>query len=189
LLIGGLGVVAPELIRIVLTPKWLPMLTPFRLMLVFALLDPIAVGLSGLLVATGRPERVFRPRLAQLAVLVVGLITLGRAFGTNGVALSVDLMVLVGVALLFREARRLVDVSLLTLWAPPLLAMAGGLGAIGLLLSLPQAPTSDWGMLAAKTSAYGSAFMLLTLLVERQRLMQLLSYARAGRAGPRGAAS
>lgn len=184
LLMGGLGVAAPELIRLVLTEKWMPMLTPFRLLLVFSLLDPLAMGLSGLLMSTGRPERVFLPRLVQVLVLVLGLLTLGRAYGTSGVALSVDLMALAGVALLFREARRIVDVSLLALWGPPLAAMAAGLLAVALLLRLPPPPGADLGMLAAKSAAFGLVFVAVLLVVERRRLRLLLDYARALRSGP-----
>jgi O-antigen/teichoic acid export membrane protein len=178
LLIGALGIVAPEMIRIVLTDKWLPMLLPFRLMLVFALLDPLAVGLSGLLVAVGRPERVFMPRLAQLTVLVLGLVTLGSALGTTGVALSVDLMVLVGIVLLFRETRRVVDVSLVALWGPPIAALALGLAAITLMLRSPIAPTLDWTMLIAKLTVFVAVFLLTSVLVERQRVAQLYVFAR-----------
>jgi PST family polysaccharide transporter len=130
-LVGGLLIlVAPEFIRIFLGDKWLPMLDAFRLMLVFALLDPLRMTISRLFVAVGRPELIVQSRLLQLGILLLGLFIWGQTLGIAGVALVVDVTLLVGLTMLFWMARSYVDYSLRRLFLVPFLALA-----IGLLLS------------------------------------------------------
>ncbi len=127
ILAGILVLTAPELITIVLGDKWLPMLEAFRLMLIYALFDPLKSNLGSLFLAVGRPATIVRVRLVQLAVLLAGLYILGSRFGIAGVALAVDGMLIVGIVLFFYQAREWVDFSLRTLFLVPLVALLGGL--------------------------------------------------------------
>ena len=178
-LLGGLLVlVAPEFTRLALGERWLPMVPAFRLMAVFTLLDPIRVTVSSLFVAVGRPEQVVRVRLVQLAVMVVGLFTLGSRWGITGVALVVDGVLLIGLVWLLGRARRHVDFSARRLFGAPLLALAVGAAAAlgGLWLACRAAPGTcgnDWLSGGLKGVAYVAVFLALLLALEGRTLRDM----------------
>lgn len=174
LLAGALALVAPEFIRLGLGSRWLPMLTPFRLMLVFALLDPIKVTVAHLFVAVGRPEEVVRARLVQLVVLIVALFLLGLPWGLNGVALAVDAMLVTGIGLLLWRAREHVDVSLRGLFLTPTLALMAGLALTLGVMAVPGVPGSDWRTGAVKLVVFTLAYLGVLIALEREQGWALL---------------
>ena len=125
--VGVLTLVAPEFIRILLGERWMPMLMSFRLMLPFTLFDPMKKTMSNLFIAVGKPGVMIKIRAIQLAIMVAGLFVLGNRFDIEGVALAVDVMMLVGVVLILREAKKYVDLSIRSLFGIPTLALAAGL--------------------------------------------------------------
>jgi O-antigen/teichoic acid export membrane protein len=174
-LAGLLALTAPEFIRLLLGEKWLPMLDAFRLMLLFTLLDPIKITVSNLFIAVGKPEKVVRARLIQLAVLLIGLFTLGPALGIAGVALAVNLMLLVGIALLLWQARTHVDFSIRRLFAVPMLALVLGMAAAHAAITIPGILGSDWRTGAVKTVVFCALYAGIMLLLERDQISMLLS--------------
>ncbi|MCB0253178.1 MAG: oligosaccharide flippase family protein [Anaerolineae bacterium] len=171
---GVLALIAPELVMILLGEKWLPMLQAFRLMLVFTLLDPIKLTVGNLFVAVGQPELLIRTRLVQLAVLVIGLYTLGFRLGITGVALVVDVMLIVGMVVLFHQARVHVDYSLRQLFAVPTLALILGLaaGAGAMLLAGNQA-TANLLMAVLKGGAFSVVFVAVLWIFEHRQLTSM----------------
>lgn len=178
-LMGGLLVViAPEFVRLALGEKWLPMVTAFQLMAIFTLLDPIRVTVSQVFVAVGQPERIIRVRLIQLVTLVAGLFVFGRPLGIVGVALVVNIVLLVGLVPLLRGAREHVDYSARQLFAVPTLALivaalaaAGGAWAVCLRLSCPN----DWLTAFMKGGLFLLTFSGLLLLMERREVLEMTS--------------
>ena len=169
LLAGGLALVAPEFIQLLLGEKWLPMLDTFRLMLLFTMLDPIRESTANLFIAVGKPEIIVQTRLIQLGVLVIGLLTLTPLLAIQGVALAVVAMLFVGIAHMLRLAAQEIDYSLREIFLVPGLALTGGLLA-GYLLIPALALSSVAGLFLAKglifTLVYGSIWILL----ERDKL-------------------
>ncbi|MCB0243409.1 MAG: oligosaccharide flippase family protein [Anaerolineae bacterium] len=172
-LAGLLALIAPELIAILLGDKWLPMLQAFRLMLVYTLLDPIKMTVADLFVAVGRPELVFRVRLLQLGVMVVGLFALGTRFNIAGVALAVDTMVVVGITVLLWQAREYVDFSARRLFAVPMLALVLGLAAGAGVVALLTTP-APWLSATLKTVLFVLAYGGVLALLERQTLTAMV---------------
>lgn len=170
---GALALVAPELIRILLTAKWLTMLDAFRLMLVFTLLDPIKLSLAQVFLAVGRPERVAYTRLAQLVALLVGLYVLGPRLGIAGVALAVDVMLAVGIVLLLVQARAYVDFSWRRLFGAPTLALVVGMGLGRLAIGLPGVNESDWVRGAVKIGVFSAVYVGIWWALERRDLSAL----------------
>ncbi len=185
LFVGALTLVSPEFVRLALDPKWLPMIQPFRLMLVYALIDPIRVLLAGLLTATGHPGKVLVAHAVQLAVLVACLPTLGIAYGIEGVAVGVNLMTVAGIGVLFYAARGMLDFSPRALWLAPTLALAAGLGAgaaAGMLATdavaaWPSPTRVDAAVGALKLVGFGTGYAAVLLLLERRRMLRLLRLA------------
>jgi O-antigen/teichoic acid export membrane protein len=165
--------VAPEFIRLAIGVKWLPMLEAFRLMLVYTLFDPVKSMVGSLISQCGAPERVIRARTIQLIVMFIGLFALGPRLGIAGVALAVDIMLVLGVFLLYAEARRFVDFSLKRFYAIPALALGMGIAAVYVALALPGVTSSDWLSSAVKVLVFSSVYVGILLLLEREQLFQI----------------
>lgn len=183
-LAGLLALLAPEFITLVLGAKWLPMLDAFRLMLVYTLLDPIKVTIAGVLTTSGAPEKVVRTRVIQLAVLIAGLIILGPRLGITGVALAVDLMLVVGIVLLLWEARAYVDFSVRKLFGVPTAALIVALIAARLAIRLPGIPGSDWIMGGIKGGVFVLVYGGLLATLERKNIPRFLALLRHLRSTP-----
>ncbi len=177
--VGGLlALVAPEFIRLALGEKWLPMLDAFRLMLVYTLLDPIKITVANVLSTSGAPQKVVGARAVQVAVLVAGLVVLGSQLGISGVALAVDAMLVVGMAVLFWQARVYVDYSLRRLFLVPGLAMASGIGLALAAVSTPSLQVSDWFTGTVKAAVFSLIYLGIVLLMERREIPRYLSLLR-----------
>ena len=174
-LAGLLALVAPEFIRLALTAKWLPMLAAFRWMLIYTLLDPLNVTLQNLFTAVGVPEKVARIHGLQLAILVVGLVGLGPVYGISGVAIAVDAMLVIGIVLLFWQARRYVDFSPRTLLLAPGLAVLTGLIGSMAAMALPRSTGSDWLTGGVKTLVFSVLYLGVLVLIERDQLLGMLA--------------
>jgi O-antigen/teichoic acid export membrane protein len=170
-LAGLLALIAPEFIMILLGEKWLPMLQAFRLMLIFTLLDPIKMTVSDLFIAVGRPDKVVRVRLVQLAILVVGLFALGPRWGIAGVALAVNAMLVVGLGVLLWQARQYVDFSIRGMFAVPGGVLASALVITAAALSLVQPMlVSPWWSATVKIVLFSTCYLVLLVLLERTLL-------------------
>lgn len=174
-LAGLIALLAPEFIRLMLGERWLPMLAAFRLMLVFTLLDPIKITVAELFIAVGRPDQVLKARIVQLAVLVAGLLLLGSLLGIAGVALAVDVMLVVGVAILLWQARTYVDFSLGVLFVVPSLALLLGLVLSLVASALPGIEGSDWRTGVVKVIVFSAVYGAVVLALERRQLSEILS--------------
>lgn len=174
-LAGLLALIAPEFIRLLLGAKWLPMLEAFRLMLIFTLLDPIKLTVGNLFIAVGRPEQVLQARTIQLVVLLVGLFALGWSLGIVGVALAMDIMLVVGIATLFRRARGYVDFSLRALFGIPTLALLLALIPAHIASTVPLVSGSDWYTLLIKTAIFASIYGTVIVAMEGSQLKESIS--------------
>jgi O-antigen/teichoic acid export membrane protein len=145
----------------------MPMLDAFRLMIVYTLFDPLKTSLSALFVAVGRPNQVTFARLVQFSVLIVGLFSLGSLFGINGVALAVDIMLVVGIALLLWRARIYVDYSITKLLGMPLLGVVGGI-ILAVLAKNSVSVESDWIIGGVKVTVFSVVYIGTLILLERE---------------------
>jgi len=173
---GLLALIAPEFIRIVLGDKWVPMLDAYRLMLVFTLLDPLKNTVANLFNAVGKPEQVTFARLAQLPVLVIGLSLLGPRLGITGVALAVDAMLLVGMGILFWQARKHVDFSLVQLFGTPAAALIIGMVISRGLLAIPGVLGSDWRTGSVKTVGFVVIYVAILYTLERKQTTKMAKW-------------
>lgn len=176
LLAGLLALIAPEFIRILLGERWMPMLNVFRLMLIFTLFDPIKATVGDLFIAVGKPEMVVRARMIQLGIMVAGLFAFGLWLDIAGVALAVDVMLVVGIALLLWQARDYVDFSISGLLGPPFLALAIAVAAATITSNLPAVHGSDWLTGIIKLSVFTICYSLIIFILERKKLMEITSY-------------
>ncbi|MCP4535628.1 MAG: oligosaccharide flippase family protein [Chloroflexi bacterium] len=174
-LAGLLGLVAPEFIHLLLGEKWLPMLSVFRLMLVFTLLDPIKSTVARLFVAVGKPEQVVKARFIQLLVLLGGLYFLGPWLGITGVALAVDLMLVVGITILVWQAQTYIEFSIRRLFAVPVLALVLSMVAARASIAIPGIAGNFWRTGSVKGVVFCILYVVVILLLDRSQIPMLLS--------------
>ena len=175
---GLLALIAPEFIHLVIGAQWLPMLAAFRLMLLFTLLDPLRFTLASLFIAIGKPEKLFWILLIQLGVLFLGLFIFGNLWGISGVAIAVNFMILIGIMIMFWQARSYVQFSILRLFGSPLLALISGLLIAYLVIFIVGDNNSYWVTGLSKTLAFGVTYTVLILLFEYKEIPTLINYAR-----------
>lgn len=182
---GLLFLIAPEFVTVLLGDKWLPMVTPFRLLLIYALFDPVRATMSGLFAAAGHPEQLVWSRVAQLATLLAGLWLLGRLYGINGVAIAVDAMLIVGLVIQTVQAKAHVDFSVAQLFGVPAIALAAGM-TLALLLAWQLCPpptasaycANPWISALLKSLAFAGPFIAVSMVLEGNEVAQLWRSAR-----------
>ena len=172
LMAGLLALVAPELIAIVIGERWLPMMDAFRLMLVFTLFDPMKQTISNLFLGIGKPRVVFQARILQLTLMVIGLFALGFSLGIAGVALVVDVMLVVGIAFLLWRTKQHVDYSLPSLLLVPTAALIAGLVIANAVIGL-VAPESLWVSGAIKSLCFCGIYTIVLFVFEREKFVQI----------------
>ncbi|MCP4422153.1 MAG: oligosaccharide flippase family protein, partial [Chloroflexi bacterium] len=164
--------VAPEFIRLFLGEKWLPMMVPFQLMLVYTLLDPLLLMWAQLVTAVGEPELLTRISFWQLLFFIPALLIGGNLWGINGVAVAANLMLIVGAILLLPRLRHYVDFSIRKMAGIPFLAILLALG-IGVLLLPSLTQLSDVMTFFAKLAIVTFIYGAILYLFERQELLQM----------------
>lgn len=176
---GILWLVAPEFIRIFIGSKWMPMLNTFRLMIVFTMLDPIKLTLGNLLVyAVGKPELVLRVRFIQLFIMIVGIFTLGSAYGIEGVAVAVDLMLFIGIAFFLIILRRYVDYSIVSLFIVPGIIFGISIGLARLAINLPFIPRNDITTGGVKIFVFLIFYTFFIFIFEKKEWLMLRDFVR-----------
>ncbi len=178
LMAGLLALIAPEFIYLVIGRQWLPMLDAFRLMLLFTLLDPIRGTLANLFIAVGKPEKVLWARLAQLAVLIAGLFIFGNLWGISGVAIAVNVMILIGIIILLWQSRSYVEFSIVRLFGAPAIALGVGLVLARLAIEVPGVLGSYWRTGGVKAIVFSLVYMSIIFAFERKELPILINYAK-----------
>ena len=174
LMAGLLAVSAPEMLPLILGEKWSQMVSTFQLMLVFTLLDPLKISISSATTfAAGRPELVALARGSQLIVLVIGLYILGDRWGIDGVAVAVNVMLIVGIGLMLRQASQYADFSLSSLFLVPFVALfMGGIISFACTLIIPELWIDLWRGIV-KGIMYTFSYLGLLFLLERTMLIDM----------------
>jgi O-antigen/teichoic acid export membrane protein len=189
---GAFALVAPEFVRLFPGDKWMPMVTTFRLMLVYTLIDPLVVSAGNLATAVGQPRILTRARALQVVVFIPLVILLARYYAPiatqvvavlgwaelpvrsiDGIAIAADVMLLLGIVLVFRSVRPFVDFSLRRMFAWPL---AGLLVSLAATFALERSVVfhSDWLALVTKGAFFSFLYAGGLLLTERKEYVQNL---------------
>lgn len=172
----GFGLVIPEFVALIIGPQWTPVIWAFRLMVVYALLDAMMLVGQALVQAVGQPRVMTVAVGVQTAVFIPLVVAGAWVWGINGVALAADAMMVVGIVVLYRGARKLVDFSTqqLVLW--PIVAAIAGVSAAA---ALELAPLTDnrWVMAATKLVAFATLYTGILMSAERRQFGQGLRWA------------
>jgi len=170
-----LVIAAPEIILLLLTSRWLPMLVAFQLMVVYTLLDPLFLTVSNLLMAVGQPQLITRIKAVQMVAFVPLVILFAYLGGINGVAVVADLMLVLGTLLILWSARKFVEVPFRRIFAAPTLSLLAGLLTSFLVMQVVPVK-SLWAVLLLKGTAAGFSYLLVLLLFEYRFFRQQVSF-------------
>ncbi len=171
---GGFVLVAPEFILILLGEKWLPMLTTFRLMFFYTLIDPIKLTVANVFGAVGKPEKVSIVRTIQFGVLIILLFGLGPIFNIEGVAIAVNISVLFGVILLLYQAKEYVDFSIKELFLFPAIGLMMGLLLGRLSIEFPGIAGSPWRTGLIKGFIFVTIYSTILIIGERDKTIKIV---------------
>lgn len=169
--------VVPEFIRLFIGHKWMPMISTFRLMILYALLDPLVNTSDHLLTAVGRPRTLTKIRILQLVIFVPSVIVLAQSLGIDGVAVAADLMLLTGLAYMLIEIRQIVDLSLWKMFCYPTFGLVLGGGA-ALLASWYLAIENDVLSLLLKDGVAFVGYIGVLLIFEHRECKAYLNAIR-----------
>jgi O-antigen/teichoic acid export membrane protein len=167
---GLLALIAPELIRLLLGVKWLPMLPTFRIMLVFTLFDPIRTTISNLFFAVGHPEKTVRTNVIQVITLIICLFVFGKQSGIVGVAIAVDIMLIVGIIYMLILARQYVKFSVRRLFLIPTISISLGLILARAAIEVPGILGSPWRTGIVKSLIFTLVYGIIVFLFEREQI-------------------
>jgi PST family polysaccharide transporter len=157
--------IAPEFTRIFIGVKWLPIVPVFRFMILYTLLDPLILTAGHLLTAIGRPQILTKVKGFQLLFFVPAVIILSNSFGVEGVAIAVDLMAIIGLALIFSQIRKFIDFSLWKMFCYPIVSLLLAVG-ITLFVEGNVSLASDWLSFIVKGGLAAAIYSILMLLFE-----------------------
>lgn len=176
LIVGGwILLITPEFVHYLLGAKWDPMILTLQLMAVYMVLDPLMMITSNLLYALGRPEAVARARLGQLVFFVPAVVVAAWGWGTNGVALAADAMLLVGLARLYPYTRQAVVYSLRRMIGWPLLAVGLATLATGSALGWHTIVTPQSGpVVVGKVLIFGGLSAAILIAGEGRELAEMV---------------
>jgi PST family polysaccharide transporter len=133
---AGLALLAPEIVAVVLGPRWAGAVTSVRVLAGFALLAALAATTGDVFKATGRSGVIFRVGLVHSAALWTGLWFLAP-YGIAHVALAVTFAALLSSSTAFACALGALGIGpgvlARALWAPAVatVVMAAGVAAAG----------------------------------------------------------
>ena len=114
---------APTMVIFLLGNKWEPSIRLFQLLMAFTVVETVRINASSILLALNQPKQVAIVRFIQLLFLLISMFLLMPSFGVLGVAVSVNLMSVVGLLLIFYFVDQHLRVSrkAYTLVFPPLI--------------------------------------------------------------------
>jgi len=171
--------VIPEFVRIFLGEIWLAMVLPFRLMVIYTLLDPLSETCGQLLTAVGQPRLLSRIKFYQLLLFIPAVIVLAHLWEIDGIAVAADLMLIAGLGLMLRQAKRFVDFSLSKLFRNPSLGFLLG-ASVTMLISFWFRTENDWLALLIKSGIAICSYSGFLFLMEHKEYIKTfrMLYAR-----------
>jgi len=127
--------------------------------------------------AGGEPQIVVKARLYQLSIMILGILVLGPLLGINGVAIAVNLMLVVGIVILFYKVRLFVDYSIKEMFAIPVIALfLGSAAVLSWSMLVDMTSYSALILLISKGLIFSTIYLLILFLLELRKMKEILVY-------------
>lgn len=108
----GLLVIAPEFIKVVLSPKWIPATIPMQILCIVGLFQSLSTLDRNFFVSKGKPEINTKLDTLFLIILVILLYPLVRLLGISGAGIAVLISALTVKIFQYLTIRRLINLKL-----------------------------------------------------------------------------
>ena len=162
-----------ETVRLLLGEEWAEVAPILRWLALYAGLLPLFHNVKVLFHGLGRVGLMVRVRIVQAVFFSGAVLAATLAGSTRGVAAGLLVTTLLGLALAWRQAARLVDVAPLRLLAMPLLLLVA---CAGLFAALHAAGVLAWVPWAMRPFLPPLVYLLGILAVEQETLIGELRY-------------
>lgn len=168
-----LFLVASDFIQFLLGEKWLPMVPLFQLLLVYSMLRPIFDDTGAFLTAIGQPQAISKYLTIQAIVLLVLTPLLVLLYQERGAALSINLVMLLGVVLAYGYANKFIKIQYKEIFLPTLLAgLLTALVLVSLTTIFPVQNLALFYRLIVKTIIIVCSYSLFVFLLERNKIKE-----------------
>jgi O-antigen/teichoic acid export membrane protein len=166
---------APELTVLLFGETWLPLVRILRLLMIYLLLKPIVEHANVAFISLGKASITTKLLLVQAAILVILVPLFTFFYGTDGAALGVDIMVLVGFVLSYRRLSEFISFNYKSVFLPPLIGLVLSILVLYALLSIVRVENL-FASIAIKSIVLSSVYISSLLLLERERILRMLKY-------------
>jgi PST family polysaccharide transporter len=177
----GLAIVADQFLTVALGPKWLPAVTPLRILLIYATAKALTNTLSPMLNAQRQSHYTMWTNVAAAIYFPIGFF-IGARWGTAGIAATwVVLYPCLAVPLFWRTFKEIElgwAAYARALWPAFSSSILMGLVVILLRMSLPAWPSP--ARLAIEIAAGAATYSLCMLALHRSELRRLYRIVRPG---------
>lgn len=168
---------AREFTLVLIGEKWLPMVPIFKLLIIYSFLRAIFDDAGAFLTAVGRPKVVSKYISLQAAVLLVLTPVLVKILGVNGAAVSLNIVMLLGVLLAYYFVSQRVSLDYFAAFLPSFIGAAGAVIFYLLLSSwynfsvLPPLVS-----LLAKGLLIGVMYLAVVVVIEGKKIKEDVLY-------------
>lgn len=185
----GIAVLAPELVAVVLGPKWLPSAPVLRVLAIVGILHSVYYFNATLFVAAGKPSWRFFVTLANAIASVTGFLLAVR-WGITAVATAYVLSAYILAPLPLWLLHRMFGfhpAEYLRLHLAPLAASAAMAGVVALTIGLLDSVAGIQVAVAASVAVGMATYAIAMLLIDRAHVRQWLELLRTAASARRSA--
>lgn len=168
-----LFLVADEFVGFFLGSKWLPMVPVFKLLLVFSMIRPIFDDTGAFLTAIGKPHILSKYLTTQAVILLILTPILVKFGSEKGAAVSLDIVMVVGVIMAYYYANRHVKIHYKQIFLPTILASVLTLAVYWLVTGFWQLENLNlFLVLIIKVTIIGLSYLVWVYLFERKQIKE-----------------
>jgi PST family polysaccharide transporter len=179
-------VTAPQLIRVIYGPKWIPVIPLVQIFAFAGIVSSIRTNAGWLFMSQGRTDVLFKLSIFTTVLIVISFVV-GLRGGVEGVVIAYTVAICLTTYPFFAIAFRLIDMKikyfLAKLWSVTLAALTLGVVAFLLRISLERlGVTQDLTILAIVTAASLLTYSVVLFLLDKELLVgivRLLSLLRS----------
>lgn len=167
-----LYIVADDFTAFLLGPKWLPMVPIFRILLIYGVFRSIFDDLGELFTAVGKPKYVSFYLIIQALVSLLLSPVLTFYFGASGAALSLSIVLIIGVLLAYTLLRKVIRINVVSIFLPTIfVSLLTMLSFELIILKFNLIFTSPFIALLTKSFILGCFYVFYLLIIDGRSLL------------------
>lgn len=175
---------ADEMVRVILGDRWLPIVTTLRLLIVYSLSRPILDDTGAFFTAIGRPRIISIIFLIQGAAMILIATVLTYYFGITGTAVSANVVMLIGVAIVYHKISEYISVPYSKIFITPSVCIIIGYLCYAFTFKYLLAVQSDTVRLAAGVMIFLFFYGASLAFLEREQTARYFRYFRESMVKP-----